>query len=105
MLNQLSQIQTPTQSRLDHRSRYEIGYTFAALTTDTLLVHKRLHDQSIFHRDPCTFLLETREEHIYGFLAFDLASIGDEALDKLPKGTPSTLQQDREKAPRSVMST
>ena len=73
---------------------------------DTPLAHKLLHEQGILHGDISygnTFLSESAEDHIYGFLAdLDLASIGDEALDKLPEGTANVLKGQRAKGPRSV---
>ena len=70
------------------------------------VAHKLLHDQGILHGDISygnTFLSETDEDNIYGFLAdLDLASIDDNALDKLPVGTANTLKEQREKGPRSV---
>ena len=68
--------------------------------------HKALHDQGILHGDLSygnTFLFESPQDHIYGFLAdLDLASVNDTALDKLPKDAANTLKEQREKGPRSV---
>ena len=49
------------------------------------------------------FLYETPEDRIYGFLAdLDLASMDDDALNKLPEDIAKDLKQQQEKGPRSV---
>jgi len=71
-----------------------------------LAAHKALHGQGILHGDLSygnTFLFESAQDHMYGFLAdLDLASIDDTALDKLPKDTANILKEQRGKGPRSV---
>ena len=71
-----------------------------------LLAHKKLNCQGILHGDLSygnMFLLEPAQDHVYGFLAdLDLASIDDQALDKLPEHTVDLLKEQREKGPRSV---
>ena len=68
--------------------------------------HKALYDQGILHGDLSygnTFLFESPQDHIYGFLAdLDLASVDDTALDKLPKDTADILKEQRGKGLRSV---
>ena len=85
---------------------YELGYVFLDGHLIHLLAHKKLHDQGILHGDISygnTFLLESREDHIYGFLAdLDLASIDDKQLDAVPEDAAKVLKEQRRKGARSV---
>ena len=72
----------------------------------SLPAHKGLHDQGILHGDISygnAFLSAPGVDGVHGFLAdLDLASLNDEALEKLPEDTAKKLRQQREKGPRSV---
>jgi len=106
MFRQLHLVQRATHGRSGYRRRYEIRYELLGLIPDTPLAHKLLYEQGILHGDISygnTFLSESAEDNVYGFLAdLDLASIDDKALDKLPENTANVLKGQRGKGPRSV---